>query len=99
MGQDTAEELNGRFTALTELSVIGNEHLAESNRIALDILATLRSLQGFSVAATTDPTLLSIKDMMFLSTGYLEDISRYTRYLIQIQAGIAELNTLINQRL
>ena len=44
-------------------------------------------------------TLLSIKDMMFLSTGYLEDIAKSARYLSTIYGGIEELRNLIDRRL
>ena len=102
MGQDTAEELNGRFTALTELSAIANQYLAEGNAIAARVLATLESyrLGGDSAVSGADSqTLLSIKDMMFLSTGYLEDIAKSARYLSTIYGGIEELRNLIDRRL
>lgn len=102
MGQDTAEELNGRFTALTELSAIANQYLAEGNAIAARVLATLESYRlggDPAVSGADSQTLLSIKDMMFLSTGYLEDIAKYTRHLAAIDGGIEELRNLIDRRL
>ena len=100
MGQDQADELNGRFTALTELEAINNTLVSEGNMIAVQILDTLRSLSSLSMVADGDnSTLREIRDMMFLSTGHLEDISKYTKHLITIHEGIDRLNDLINQRL
>lgn len=36
-------------------------------------------------------TLLDIKDMVFLSTGYLEDIAKYSKHLAAISSDVAEL--------
>ena len=100
MGQDQADELNGRFTALTELGAISNTLSAEGNMIAAQILDTLRGLSSLSTGSEGDnSTLRDIRDMMFLSTGHLEDISKYTKQLITIREGIERLNDLINQRL
>lgn len=100
MGQDQAEELSGRFTALTELQVISNDLQLTQNSIAADILATL---QGMSIltpsAGGADPTLLAIKDMVFLSTGYLEDIAKYTKMLNSVDARLAALNNMIDRKL
>ncbi|MDE7440646.1 MAG: tape measure protein [Muribaculaceae bacterium] len=100
MGQDQAEELNGRFTALTELEVINNSLVSEGNLIAMQILDTLRNISSLSMVTDGDTsTLREIRDMMFLSTGYLGDISGYTKQLIAIREGIDRLNDLINKRL
>lgn len=100
MRQDQADELNGRFTALTELEAINNSLVSEGNMIAVQILDTLRSLSALSMVTDGDnSTLREIRDMMFLSTGHLEDISKYTKQLIIIREGIDKLNDLIDQRL
>lgn len=99
MGQDTAEELNGRFTALTELEVINNDLNREQNAIALQILSAIQGLSLYSSDNGDDSTLLAIKDMMFLSTGYLEDIARYTKMLISIAGGIDKLKDIMEKRL
>lgn len=100
MGQDQSEELNGRFTALTELEAINNTLVGEGNVIASQILDTLRGLTAISMTTEGDDTTLrDIRDMMFLSTGHLENISKYTKQLITIREGIDKLNDLINQRL
>lgn len=100
MGQDQADELNGRFTALTELEAINNTLVAEGNMIAVQILDTLRSLSALSMTSDgEDSTIREIRDMMFLSTGHLENIAKYTKQLSTIREGIDNLNDLINKRL
>ncbi len=101
MGQDQADELNGRFTALTELAAIGNSLTAEGNATATLILETLRRLTTGSAGAAggEDGAVREIRDMMFLTTGHLEDISKYTKQLVGIREGIERLNDLINKRL
>ena len=100
MGQDQADELNGRFTALTELEAINNSLVGEGNIVATQILDTLRGLAALTMTTEGDDTALrDIRDMMFLSTGYLEDISKYTKQLITIRDGIERLNDMINERL
>lgn len=100
MTQDQGEELSGRFTAMVELEAINNSLVAESNLIASQILESLRSLTSLSMLTDSEnPTLREIRDMMFLSTGHLEDISKYTKQLITINSGIEKLNDLINKRL
>ena len=98
--QDQGAELNGRFTALTELEAINNTLVSEGNMISAQILDTLRSLSSLGMVTDSDnSTLRDIRDMMFLSTGHLEDISKYTKQLITISDGINRLNDLINKRL
>lgn len=100
MGQDQADELNGRFTALTELQVINNDLQQTQNVLASQILATLQSMTLMSGTANgSDPTLLAIKDMMFLSTGYLEDIAKHTKILNTVDERLATLNTTIDRKL
>ncbi len=100
MGQDTADQLNGRFTALTELNAINNSLVAEGNVIGAQILDTLRSFSTLSMVTDAEnPALREIRDMMFLSTGHLEDIAKHSKQLVTINSGIERLNNLINQRL
>lgn len=69
MSQDTADELNGRFTALYE--------------VGLQILQNISSLQSISVSAqSSDATLLEIKNLMILSNGHLEDISTFAKKIL-----------------
>lgn len=70
MSQDTADELNGRFTALYE--------------VGLQILQNISSLQSISVSAqSSDATLLEIKNLMILSNGHLEDISTFAKKILE----------------
>lgn len=100
MGQDQADELNGRFTALTELQVISNDLQQTQNTLAAQILATLQGMGALSGGdGGTDPTLLAIKDMMFLSTGYLEDIAKYSRRIYNLEECVKEVTNTLKERL
>lgn len=98
MNQETGEELNGRFTAMVELEATNNVLVSDGNAIAREILATLRSMSGLSMTVTgngDNETLLAIKDMMFLSTGYLENIEKHSRSLSAMAVDISEMKTAI----
>lgn len=70
MSQDTADELNGRLTALYE--------------VGLQILQNISVLQSISVSAqSSDATLLEIKNLMILSNGHLEDISTFAKKILE----------------
>ena len=94
MTQETGEELNGRFTAMVELEATNNVLVSDGNAIAREILVTLRSMSGLSMTLTgngDNQTLLAIKDMIFLSTGYLEDIAKYSKLLAVISSDVADM--------
>lgn len=94
MNQETGEELNGRFTAMVELEATNNVLVSDGNAIAREILVTLRSMSGLSMTVTgngDNQTLLAIKDMIFLSTGYLEDIAKYSKLLAVISSDVADM--------
>lgn len=94
MTQETGEELNGRFTAMVELEATNNVLVSDGNAIAREILVTLRSMSGLSMTVTgngDNQTLLAIKDMIFLSTGYLEDIAKYSKLLAVISSDVADM--------
>lgn len=98
MSQETGEELNGRFTAMVELEAVNNTLVSEGNMLARDILATIRSLSnetGTVSGGGNNETLLSIKDMLFLSTGHLEDISGYTKNLNMMRQDISDMKEVI----
>lgn len=98
MSQDTGEELNGRFTAMVELEATNNVLVSDGNAIAREILVTLRSMSGLSMTVTgngDNETLLAIKDMMFLSTGYLEDIAKYSKLLADISSDVSEMKSAV----
>lgn len=100
MDQDTASELNGRFTALVELQATSNTLLNDGNAIGREILLAINALNNVSQVTTGDNTiLLTIKDMMFLSTGYLEDIATYSKRLISIDTGIDSMRRILDDKL
>lgn len=100
MGQETADELNGRFTAMTELEAINNSLVSEGNMIAGQILETLRSFSSLSIMTEGDSTnIREIRDMMFLSTGHLEDISKYTKQLGELKVTMQNVENILNNRL
>ena len=65
MGQETADELNGRFTALQ----ISGEKISEG---VTTMLATLDSLS--SLADDRNITLVEIRNLMITNNAFLEDI-------------------------
>ena len=98
MTQETGEELNGRFTAMVELEATNNTLVSDGNAIAREILVTLRSMSGLSMTVTgngDNEALLAIKDMMFLSTGYLEDIAKYSKLLADISSDVSEMKSAV----
>lgn len=98
MTQETGEELNGRFTAMVELEATNNVLVSDGNAIAREILVTLRSMSGLSMTVTgngDNQTLLAIKDMIFLSTGYLEDIAKYSKLLAGISSDLSEVKSAV----
>ena len=70
MGQDTAEELNGRFTAL---QIAGEEMNANIGVIT----AILNSLDTLSRVDSV--TFSELRDLAVTRNSYLEDIARYTK--------------------
>ena len=65
MGQDTADELNGRFTALQ----MSGERISEG---VINMLATLETLASFG--SDNGRTLAEIRNLMVTNNAYLEDI-------------------------
>lgn len=102
ISQETGDELNGRFTAMVELEATNNVLVSDGNAIAREILATLRAMTSVSLSVSgggDNSTLLDIKDMVFLSTGYLEDIAKYTKRLSEIESGISNMEKILKDRL
>ena len=98
MNQETGEELNGRFTAMVELEATNNVLVADGNAIAREILIAVKSMTGMSMTTSgsdNKDTLLAIKDMIFLSTGYLEDIAKYSKNLVEINTEIVNIKNYI----
>lgn len=70
MGQDTADELNGRFTALQ----IAGESIAQSMTTTVSQMESIVTL-GIS----TNGAVLEIRNMMIMTNSYLEDIVKYAK--------------------
>ena len=83
MSQDTATELNGRFTAL-QLS--GEE---VKNQM-ISAVISLNSL--LSVSTNSNSILNNILNQHVITNSYLEDIAKYTKLLIDIKSDIAQVN-------
>lgn len=70
MGQDTADELNGRFTALQ----IAGESIAQNMTTTVSQMESIVTL-GIS----TNGAVLEIRNMMIMTNSYLEDIVKYSK--------------------
>ena len=70
MSQDTANELNARFTALQ----IAGENISSQIMFVVDYMASMTTL-----TTARNETLMEIRNMVFLSNGFLEDIAKYTK--------------------
>lgn len=70
MGQDTANELNGRFTALQ----IAGESIAQNMTTTISQMESIVTL-GIS----TNGAVLEIRNMMIMTNSYLEDIVKYSK--------------------
>ena len=70
MGQDTADELNGRFTALQ----IAGETIAQNMTTTISQMESIVTL-GIS----TNGAVLEIRNMMIMTNSYLEDVVKYAK--------------------
>lgn len=70
MGQETADELNGRFTAL---------QIAGEN-ISANMLTTVAQMETIvATGISTNGAVLEIRNMMIMTNSYLEDIVKYAK--------------------
>lgn len=83
MSQDTATELNGRFTALQ----ISGEEIKNQ---MISAVISLNSL--LSVSTNSNSILNNILNQHVITNSYLEDIAKYTKLLIDIKSDIAQVN-------
>ena len=86
MSQDTGEELNGRFTALQ----ISGENISEQAIAAVMFLTTIST-----TTATMAGDVAEIRNLVFTSTGYLEDMAKYSKNMY-IQFG-EKIDRLVEQ--
>mgnify|MGYP000180684095 CR=1 FL=1 len=83
MSQDTAAELNGRFTALQ----LSGEEIKNQ---MISAVISLNSL--LSVSTNSNSILNNILNQHVITNSYLEDIAKYTKLLIDIKSDIAQVN-------
>ena len=70
MGQDTAEELNGRFTAL---QIAGES-------VATNMAETITQMQAIvTLGISTNGAVLDMRNMMVMTNSYLEDVVKYAK--------------------
>jgi hypothetical protein len=84
MSQDSADELNGRFTALQISGEESKNQLILLNQITNALL---------NVNEVGNATLNDMLYQQVLTNGYLEDIAKYTKALQEIRADIAVVKT------
>lgn len=70
MSQDTAEELNSRFTALQ----IAGENISNQIMFVVQYMSAMTTM-----TTERNQTLMEIRNMVFISNGFLEDIAKYTK--------------------
>ena len=70
MSQDTADELNGRFTALQ----MAGERICDG---ILSMVATMTAIS--SCADESNTTLVEIRNLMITNNAFLEDILTVTK--------------------
>lgn len=97
MSQDTAEELNGRFTALCEIEA---KHLelaySDSERFTQTLAAQLGNLASIASSEQQRNMLVSeIRDMMFISTDKLSDIADNTKIIKSVNDKLDDVVTAI----
>ena len=83
MSQDTATELNGRFTALQ----LSGEEIKNQ---MISAVISLNSL--LSVSTNSNSILNNILNQHVITNSYLEDIAKYTKLLIDIKSDIAQVH-------
>lgn len=74
MGQDTANELNGRFTALQ----IAGESIKDNT----DIITTAMNILA-SKADENNTIVSDVRNMLIYTNSYLEDIKKYNKLIYE----------------
>ncbi len=90
MSQDTGEELNGRFTALQ----IAGEEIKNQ---MINAVVGLNSL--VSISTSSNATLSSILEQHVKTNGYLEDIVKYTKPILDFESKFDRMITILNNGL
>ena len=74
MGQDTADELNGRFTAL--------QIAGESIKNNTDLITTAMNILA-SKADENNTIVSEVRNMLIYTNSYLEDIKKYNKLIYE----------------
>ena len=82
MSQDTGEELNGRFTALQ----VSNEEIKSQ---MINVVVGIGSLVSISTEGNT--TLGNILNQHVITNGYLEDIVKYTKPILELGSKLDKI--------
>ena len=90
MSQDTGDELNGRFTALQ----IAGEEIKNQ---MINAVVGLNSL--VSISTSSNATLSSILEQHVKTNGYLEDIVKYTKPILDFESKFDRMITILNNGL
>lgn len=97
--QDSIDELNGRFTALQIAAESIRGDAAARTSVVTSMLGYLQSIHVLTSTHSDrqDGTLTAMKDMLFLSTSYLEDIAANSRHLATMSADLSGLYRIVKQ--
>ena len=77
MGQETAEELNGRFTAL---QIAGEGINQKAGLMLLNTDLILANLNNMALLAQGNNTAVAeMRDMFITANSYLEDVVKYAK--------------------
>ena len=82
MSQDTGEELNGRFTALQ----VSNEEIKSQ---MINVVVGIGSL--VSISTESNATLGNILNQHVITNGYLEDIVKYTKPILELGSKLDKI--------
>lgn len=82
MSQDTGEELNGRFTALQ----VSNEEIKSQ---MINVVVGIGSL--VSISTEGNATLGNILNQHVITNGYLEDIVKYTKPILELGSKLDKI--------
>ena len=82
MSQDTGEELNGRFTALQ----VSNEGIKSQ---MINVVVGIGSL--VSISTEGNATLGNILNQHVITNGYLEDIVKYTKPILELGSKLDKI--------
>lgn len=87
LGEDTGQELVGRFTAMQ----IANESMAAGMVAAVNAITSVSA-----IAETANSTLANILIQQVLAVAHLEDIAIYSKQLVAVEAHLRKMNSYLS---